>query len=285
MEALSDWYVKTIVLDFPTHVKIVNCSDLECWGITFEELFSLGLERLKNSSPARFRSENGYFVGTWSDDYDSSRMLLPGIFEDLPIEGEPVLCSPNRQTLIVADSKNLMAVAAMLVKAEEIVRTIPRPMNLAPLTYEGGKLVDYVVPKDSPIFDQVRRAKGLAGSFYYSQQKQLLTELHKKTGKDHFIAAYNVYERKEGGHMCYSVWSKGIQTLLPKTDLVVFFDPEKPETDRMVGTLPWEKVQASFGQLMLDTNLFPPRFYVSEFPSEEELVRMKSSSAADPDHC
>ena len=57
-----------------------------------------------------------------------------------------------------------------------------------------------------------------------------------------------------------------MSAILPKTDLVMFYDPDKPEEQRLAASGKWERVQAVMGDLMLDTKMFPPRFYVSRFP-------------------
>jgi len=59
--------------------------------------------------------------------------------------------------------------------------------------------------------------------------------------------------------------------LLPKTDLIAFFDPAKPESQRMLGLGRWEDVMRIAGDLFLDTQMFPARFYVSKFPTDEQL--------------
>jgi hypothetical protein len=60
--------------------------------------------------------------------------------------------------------------------------------------------------------------------------------------------------------------------LLPKTDLIAFFDPTKPESQRTLGLAKWEDVLRIAGDLFLDTQMFPARFYVSKFPMEEQLA-------------
>jgi hypothetical protein len=51
----------------------------------------------------------------------------------------------------------------------------------------------------------------------------------------------------------------------------MFYDPAKPENQRLVASVKWETVHAIMRDLMLDTKMFPSRFYVSKFPSDEQL--------------
>jgi len=97
-------------------------------------------------------------------------------------------------------------------------------------------------------------------------------KLYEQKGKDIFVAKYTLNQRETGGYASYGVWSKTVATLLPKTDLIAFFDPTKPESQRTLGLAKWDDVLRIASDLFLDTQMFPARFYVSKFPSEEQLA-------------
>lgn len=69
-------------------------------------------------------------------------------------------------------------------------------------------------------------------------------------------------------------WNNDVVTLLPKTDIILFLDPDQPEQERLIAALSFEDVQRVCGDLMLDAEMFPPRHYVSKFPSKEQLRQM-----------
>ena len=56
------------------------------------------------------------------------------------------------------------------------------------------------------------------------------------------------------------------------TDFIAFFNPSKPESQRTLGMAKWEDVMRIAGDLFLDTQMFPARFYVSKFPTEDQLA-------------
>ena len=60
----------------------------------------------------------------------------------------------------------------MLKHAEEIVRTKPRPMNPGPLILKDGEAADFSVAENSPIFNDVERAKQISALIYYQQQTE-----------------------------------------------------------------------------------------------------------------
>jgi len=160
----------------------------------------------------------------------------------------------------------------MLKHAEEIVRTKSRPMNPAPLILKDGEIADFSVTENSPIFSDVERARKIAALIYYQEQTEKLMKLYEQKGKDLFVGKYTLNQRETGGYESYSAWSKTVPTLLPKTDFIAFVDPTKPESQRMLGLAKWEDVVRVAGDLFLDTRMFPARFYVSKFPSEEQLA-------------
>jgi hypothetical protein len=271
-EPISAWFVRCLVLDFPEYVSMVSPENLKTWGVSFDELFETGLARLRNHTSPNFEKQPGFYMGGWHDDYDNSRILIPEVFAPLDLDGDPVVCLPNRNLLLVTGSENHDGIKAMLKHAEEIVQTKPRPMNPAPLILKDGEVADFSVTENSPIFSDVERAKKISALIYYQQQTEHLMKLYEQKGKDLFVANYTLNQRETGGYESYSVWSKTVATLLPKTDLIAFFGPTKPESERVLGRAKWEEVMRIAGDLLLDTQMFPARFYVSKFPTDEQLA-------------
>jgi hypothetical protein len=273
LEPISAWFTRCLVLDFPEYVTMVSSENLKTWGVSFDELFETGLAKLRNHTSPKFEKQPGFYIGGWHDDYDNSRILIPEVFAPLGLDGDPVVSLPNRNLLLVTGSENHDGIRAMLQHAEEIVRTTKsRPMNPAPLILGDGEIADFSVTENSPIFNDVERAKKISALIYYQQQTESLMKLYEQKGKDLFVAKYTLNQSERGGYESYSVWSKTVATLLPKTDLIAFFDPAKPEAQRMLGLAKWEEVIRIAGDLLLDTQMFPARFYVSKFPSEEQLA-------------
>ncbi len=271
-EPLTKWFAKTVVLDFPDHVTVVSETQMKEWGIRFDEAFEIGVANLKTASAPKFGRDGGFFTGLWKDDYDSSRVLLPELFADLHLAGDPVFVLPNRLTLLAAGSNDESGVRAMLTKAEEIMRAETKPQNPSPLVVHDGRLCDFEVPRSSPIFHNVQRAQRLAALEYCNDQKGQLDKLYTQKGKDLFVASYKLNMAKDGEYASFAVWSKGVPSLLPETDAVFFFDPSLPKDQQVVARAPWARVASVAGDIMLDTNMFPKRHYVSKFPSTEQLA-------------
>jgi hypothetical protein len=253
---------------------VVSETQLKEWGIGFDEVFEIGISNLLKGSTPKFGRDGAFFTGLWKDDYDSSRVLIPELFAGLHLDGNPVIVLPNRLTLLVAGSNDGTGIRAMLTKAEEIMRAETKPQNPSPLIIQDGEVCDFEVPRTSPIFHNVQRAQRLAALEYCNDQKAQLDKLYSQKGKDLFVASYKLNMAKDGEYSSFSVWSKGVPSLLPETDTVFFFDPSLPKDQQVVARAPWASVASIAGDFMLDTNMFPKRHFVSKFPSTEQLASL-----------
>jgi hypothetical protein len=278
-EPISRWFLRTLVIDAPTHMAYVNEDQLRRWNLTFDEAYALALANLQAATIPKFKDEGGVYLGQWGDAYDASRILVPGIFDDLPITGEPVFVLPNRDTLLVTDSSSPATVQAMLERAEQLVREIPRPQNIAPLVIRNGAIQDYEVPPESPAFAAVDRARRLASLAAYGEQKAVLEKVYERNGKDIYVGEHTLTNKATDAgpeYRSYCVWSRGVPTLLPVADDLVLYDPDQ---NKAVAHVPWQAAVEALQDLMLDTQMYPPRYYVSKFPSSEKLSQL---GGADP---
>lgn len=270
------WFSQTLLLDAPTHVSYVGAEQLQAWGVGLEEAFALGLANLREVTAPQFTLEDDIHVSAWHDDYDASRLLVPEVFAGLPLNGNPVIAAPNRLTLLVTGDRDAGAVQRLLERAEQIVREQPKPQNPAPLTIRDGQVVDFHVPPDSPLAPAVQRAHGIAALMYYQDQQRILEEFHTKTGKDIHVGKFTLRQHPDGSYRSFAMWAREVATLLPEADEVVFFDPEQPKGDEVIATVPWERVRAVLADQMLDTKLFPPRYYLNSFPTAEQLAALRA---------
>jgi hypothetical protein len=102
----------------------------------------------------------------------------------------------------------------------------------------------------------------------YEEQKALLEALHEKDGTDIFVGSYVCVQKKDGSLFSYGMWGRGVDTLLPKANKVVFGEGD----GNVVAAGDWDHVVSVVGQLMEATEHYPPRFRVREFPNASQLA-------------
>jgi hypothetical protein len=105
-------------------------------------------------------------------------------------------------------------------------------------------------------------------TFYEAMEIAKENRLHAKNGNDIVAATYSIIESPEGNLYSYAIWAANMShVLLPKTDAVAFI-----RSGGESGLVEWEKVVDVAGDLMEAVDIYPPRFRVREFPTEQQLV-------------
>jgi len=106
----------------------------------------------------------------------------------------------------------------------------------------------------------------LAGT--YSEQQEALEKHLEKQGVDVYVAKFAVMNARDGsaGVHSWCVWSEGVPSLLPQTDVVIM---RRSDENEKAVILPWDTVQRLCGAYMRPTGDEPPRFDVDAFPTAE----------------
>ena len=82
----------TVVLDSPTTMMMLNQSQLDDWGVGFDEALDAAIANLDAATDVAkwAKLAPGTHVSLWHDDYDVSRILVPKVIDVLELEGDPV---------------------------------------------------------------------------------------------------------------------------------------------------------------------------------------------------
>jgi hypothetical protein len=156
------------------------------------------------------------------------------------------------------------------------METSPRWLSFQPLRLNGsGTYGDQWQVAQLPD-DLARRAQWLAtrrAAGQYDSQKELLDKVHVKEGRDVFVASYQIASKDQGPKQSLTVWTEGVDSMLPVTELVAVNQLANGKSQLLV--VPWEQVVAEAGALMDDTGLVPPRFRVAQFPDVEAMDRLR----------
>jgi hypothetical protein len=86
-EPILAWFGRCLILDFPEYMSMVSPEHLKTWDTSFDQLYEIGIARLRNGTSPKFETQPGFYIGGWHDNYDSSRILIPEIFDALPLDG------------------------------------------------------------------------------------------------------------------------------------------------------------------------------------------------------
>ncbi len=141
-------------------------------------------------------------------------------------------------------------------------------MVAIPVRRVDGEWEDWLPSRGHALYDKFKLLEVQYLAEEYHAQSELLKKLYKSKSEEYFVAKYNGVQSEDGEVVSYCVWSKGVVGLLPKTDKIYFFEPE---TESITQT-EWQDVKKFAGALLIEQEgLYPPRFMVREFPSNEQM--------------
>lgn len=273
-QILGEDFAISVVYDRPESMQQITQSDLDNWGVTFYEAMEVArhnLEELKQPFVGP-ESGQGLYLSAANDGYDATRIILLDLIRRFQLKGTPVAMVPNRATLAVAGEDDEDALKGMIALTKEGLQQ-PRPISGIALRLEGDDWMPWLPAPEHRLFDEFRMLQIQSHGQNYAEQESLLGKLHEKTGEDIFVANYGALKDKSGRVITYSVWGDGVDTLLPRCDVVAFM--RKGNEPLMVG---FDKVLERVGHLMEPVEIYPPRYRVREFPTEEDLAALTDAA-------
>jgi hypothetical protein len=263
-----------LIYDLPSSMVQVQQHLLDQWKATFEEAYEVACENLRGITKHTLNEvAPGVQASPWQDNYDPSRMLLVDYIRHHEVVGDPVVMVPNRDTLLLTGSED-SAGLGKLAEIAEAAHEHPRPLSLiACRLTDEDEWVPFLPPPEHPQYKQYRLFQIRCFGSDYEEQKATLNEFHEKTGKDIFVASFSAVEKQDTGEIrSYCVWSQGVSAFLPKADYVYFFQPGDDEKGDIVATVPWTIAEAVLGDRLTPVGLYPERYLVEGFPTEEEIA-------------
>ena len=244
------------------------------WGVSFEDALRVAKDNLRERTDPNgmVQVAPDVYQSRWGDSYDSARILLTDLIYRISLTGDPVALVPNRNQLWIAGSRNPDALGTLL-KVAEVAHFEPYPISPSLFLLNAGAWCVYA--SEDPAFQKLAASIGRRREASdYQQQKESLNAIHEAEKIDIFAASYTVYQRKEDGtEYSACVWSRGVDSLLPKTERIVFL-VDQDAKDFVIA--PWDAALAVVGGLMEEEQgVQPPRYRVGSFPTEEQMARLR----------
>jgi hypothetical protein len=273
-QAIGDHLGLSLVYDLPHTMRSIGQTDLDSWNVTFYEAVEAArhnLEQMNNFAVASL--DDRVFASATGDNYDASRLLLVDVIRTFPVRGQPVAMVPNRDTLLIAGQDDIEGLHLLATLAEEASQK-PRPISCVTLTLVDDEWQTWLPDPTSPAYNRLHDLQLRSIGCEYTDQKELLDQLHEKRGEDLFVATFSgMQDSKTGQTTSYCVWPRGAAALLPETEEVYLMggDPAEPE---LIARAPWDHVQDIVGHLLEPQDCYPPRYLVKSFPNERQLTQL-----------
>jgi hypothetical protein len=260
----------TLVLDRPTYMLRILRKHLDDWGISFDEALHIARDNLLARSDLAFQwIPTGLWASRWEDNYDAARMLLPQVIQRCRVRGTPIVTVATLDSLMVAGSEDLAALEHLCCYTSQ---ELDSALSLSgiPFQLENGTWTPFVPSEAQPLYRQFRSlwVKSLRLE-YRRSTKPLMSLLFNYAGETPFVSAlFSDDEADLDTHCC---WTEGIDSLLPKAD-VVYFESPAEDHSRMIpkGKATWEHVQRTVGNLLEPLGCYPERYRARQFPDAEQ---------------
>jgi hypothetical protein len=193
----------------------------------------------------------------------------------MPVRGDYIAMVPNRDTLVLTGSDDQAGLEVMCKVAEESFQK-PRPISTIALRLVGDEWESWLPDQASSAHAKFHELRLRTIGMEYNDQKELLDQINQQAGEDLFVASFSAIQRKDTGRVTsYSVWSEGVETLLPETDDVLLLRPDTAaEKVEVVAAGSFQRVRDVAGDLMQPQGTYPERYRVLEFPSQRQLAEI-----------
>lgn len=249
----------SLVYDWPDCVQSVSPDNLERWDVTLYQALEDARSNLDTATEGYAQIGEGFYSFVAGDSYDATRLLLIDRVTSLQVSGRHVAMVPNRDCLLITGSEDPEGLEILATLAQSQMDQ-EYPLIGMPLALEDGEWVDWLPPKDNPVYPKFHEMYLRWISGEYAEQKEALKA---EPVEEAFVASFSALQEKEGGVVSYSVWSDGVETLLPETDLVFLMRGAGP-----VATGEWNRVRELAGDWLEPTDHYPARWRTTGFPDE-----------------
>ena len=273
---LADGLVTMLAYDTEHSIMQVNEESFAHWGVPFEEAHAAAVQNLRDKTDTRLlvETEPGAYRSRWGDSYDSARILLTDLIYRLSLNGDPVVFIPNRDQLWITGHQNSQALQSLVAAAEEI-HFAAHPLSARLYLLADGKLCTHL-PDELVLRTLCLNLLRKRTAVDYDQQKKALDAIYAKSKMDIFVATYSVFKRKDGSFFSQTLWSNGVDSLLPEADtLALGIDP----TAKNFLIVPWELAFPLLHDLMeREEGLAPVRYRVRTFPRTDQIARLRTAA-------
>ena len=271
-QVIGDHLALSLVYDLPSAMRTISQSDLDNWEVSFYEAVEAARQNLEQMGEIAFANlDRCVYESATGDNYDASRLVMLDLIRGFEVSGDYIAMVPNRDKLVVTGSDDEHGLSIMAKIAEDSYEQ-PRPISTVALRLEGDDWVPWLPPRSSPSFAKFHELRLRTIGAEYNDQKELLDEVRAASGTGYYVAPFNAMQNKTSGQVTsYSVWSEGLDIMLPQTDSIFFFRPKGENEGEIVAGGSWDHVQQVVGNMMEPAGTYPERFIVRDFPSDYQL--------------
>jgi hypothetical protein len=264
--------VAVIALRTPAFKTLLTQDIFDGWGVSLEEVFAASTELLIKSGGVdviKLPEYEATYCARCGDNNILARILNNDLFANLPVKGKPTLFDADKNRLFITGSDDELGIKSGLQIFDETdgrFRKIP-PI---PIVFDNGELREFALPENHPSYWEAKSLYvGYLGHLYTNQ-----SWIIKKNSSQQlrYIAKYA--EISDAQHRTFSATTlpeNADGALVPEADFIRFVRQRAEQEWEIVAMGKWDDVMKIVGHLFQDTDIYPPRYCLVNFPSDAEL--------------
>ena len=265
--------VVEVVTDSTETMAITQVDDLVKMGVTREEAIRIATAAIRRSThPDQWENVGeSIWVSSYQDDYDFARLVIAD--EDLrfPFAGTPIVFSPSRSICLATDSANADVLSKM-IDAGNQASSSHRLFSQLLWTRGDDNHWEHWKPDETSDASQLVALQVVRETL--TQYEETKKYLERSITDDVFIASYTAIEN-DHGITCYSVYTLDLPSYLPRTDLVMIVDPERPEGESVIGQLDWSQFESCCEDLLVIHDITPAWYRILNPLGSAQKKRMR----------
>jgi len=270
---LAEHLAVGLAYDLPGAILQLGQHHLDVWKVSFDDALKAACENMRGMSKQPFAQKApGVWMSPYCDNHDASRLVLTDMVRQCEVRGDWVALVPNRDIVLITGSDDPAGLLAIATASQDALDQ-PRFLSGVAVRLVGDDWVPFLPPADHPAYARLRLLHAHTIGRDYANQTEALKALYDKKDEDIFVASWTLMRKHDSEEVVsYTVWSDGVEALLPEADTVYFFRVKGEEEGEIVANASWQRVREVVGHLMQPQGLYPERYRVTSFPNAEQLA-------------
>ena len=202
----------------------------------------------------------------------------PSLLADVAVNGAPLVMPAHPECLYVTGDQDTAGQRAVLRAAEESVGRQDCLVGHGLRLEEGGWSPWLPARSHYLNVGYQTLATHAAWRRYEAQNKALIEGRYDRhpPGECFVSSLMPIRDPATGAPLSAATWSKGVRCLLPHADVIGFAEPQLSDNKVLIyGIVPWDTVAIVMGDMLQPQGLYPERYLVKGFPSDEQMAEMK----------
>ena len=257
----------------------IDHDTLTAWGVSIGEVIQQAIMSAGSPGAAfeRLTGSGRAYRVSGGPGAVAAILQIPSLLSEIAISGMRLVMPAHPECLYVTGDQDTPGQRAVLRAAEE---SAGRRHSLVghSLRLEEGGWSPWLPGRSHYLYVGYQTLAAHAAWQRYEAQNEALVEGRYDShppGECFVSSLMPIRDPATGAPQSAATWSKGVRCLLPRTDVIAFVEPKLSDNKALIyGLVPWGTAAAVMGDMLEPQGVYPERYLVKGFPSDEQMAAM-----------